>query len=88
MSTTSRKITASLVAFAAAGAMAFGGTALADGNNDRNHVGGPGGPGGEANANCLIPIGLSIGLLGQGGDVAQCNAAGGQGGAGGTGADY
>ena len=88
MSTTSRKITATLVAFAATGAMAFGGTALADGNNDRNNVGGAGGPGGAAETNCWLPIGLSVGILGQGGPVSQCNATGGDGGNGGTGADY
>jgi hypothetical protein len=46
---------------------------------------GDGGDGGNADAKCLIPIGISAGaLFGKGGDVAQCNAAGGAGGAGGA----
>jgi len=65
-------------------AMAFTGTALAGG-----HVaGGAGGAGGGANSNCLIPIGASIGVLGQGGPVTQCGATGGAGGSGGTGVEY
>ena len=47
-----------------------------------------GGNGGDANANCAVPIAVSIGLVGQGGDVSQCNATGGAGGNGGTGANY
>ncbi|OZM79317.1 hypothetical protein CFP66_26580 [Pseudonocardia sp. MH-G8] len=62
---------------------------MAGGHGDHENSGGPGGSGGDANANCLIPVGVSAGLLlGQGGDVSQCNAGGGAGGAGGTGADY
>jgi len=38
--------------------------------------------------NCLIPIGASAGVLGQGGPVSQCQAGGGAGGAGGDGANY
>jgi hypothetical protein len=48
-------------------------------------VGGSGGTGGGSNANCGVPIGVSAGVVGQGGDVAQCNAVGGAGGAGGAG---
>jgi len=51
-------------------------------------TGGKGGKGGAANANCAVPIGASIGLLGQGGDVSQCNATGGAAGNGGTGVEY
>jgi hypothetical protein len=47
--------------------------------------GGNGGSGGGANANCLVPIGASAGVVGQGGPVSQCNAGGGAGGAGGAG---
>lgn len=56
-------------------------------------TGGAGGAGGaaddaDAEANCLIPIGISLGLLGQGGDVNQCNAeADSEGGDGGDGGD-
>jgi hypothetical protein len=81
-------VVSAAAAFALAGAALFGGAAMAGGHDDVNNIGGPGGAGGDANANCLIPIGVSAGVLGQGGDVAQCNAGGGAGGAGGTGADY
>jgi hypothetical protein len=64
----------------------FAGTALAGGI--AHGEGGTGGDGGGANANCLIPIGASVGVLGQGGPVSQCNATGGAGGAGGNGVDY
>jgi hypothetical protein len=57
-----------------------------DGSHD--NVGGNGGNGGAANANCAVPIGVSAGVVGQGGDNSQCNATGGAGGDGGTGADY
>ena len=73
----------------AAGASAiFGGVAFANGHGKHDNVGGAGGAGGDAEAACLIPIGVSAGVVGKGGDVAQCNAAGGAGGAGGTGANY
>lgn len=48
-----------------------------------NGTGGRGGNGGGANANCLIPVGASADVIGQGGPVSQCN--GGAGGAGGNG---
>lgn len=76
-------------AFALTGAAMFGGAAMAGGHGHVDNTGGPGGAGGSATSQCLIPIGASVGaLVGQGGDVSQCNAAGGAGGAGGTGADY
>jgi len=50
--------------------------------------GGNGGNGGNANVNCVLPIGITAGVIGQGGDVSQCNATGGNGGDGGTGANY
>jgi hypothetical protein len=89
-----RKTAIAAVAFATIGSAMFGGAALAGdngghgGGDEVTNAGGPGGAGGDANANCLIPIGVSLGLVGQGGDVSQCNATGGAGGAGGTGADY
>lgn len=85
-----RKAAVVVAAFATVGSTLFGGAALAGGygyGNEEN-MGGPGGSGGAANSQCLIPIGISLGILGQGGDVSQCNANGGPGGAGGTGADY
>jgi hypothetical protein len=90
MNTRARKNAISVATFATVGSTLFGGAAFAGGNGcgDTENVGGPGGSGGDANANCLISIGISLGLLGQGGDVSQCNASGGAGGAGGTGADY
>ena len=63
----------------------FAGSALAFGNHEVNGTGGSGGSGGHANANCLIPVGVSAGVLGQGGPVDQCNASGGVGGSGGSG---
>jgi hypothetical protein len=53
---------------------------------DHTHgVGGNGGSGGQSNANCLIPVGVSAGVIGQGGPASQCNAVGGGGGNGGAG---
>jgi hypothetical protein len=57
-----------------------------DGQHDNR--GGSGGNGGDANVNCVAPVGVSLGLVGQGGDVSQCNAVGGDGSDGGTGANY
>jgi hypothetical protein len=58
-------------------------------NHHNNHGvrgdGGNGGNGGKANANCAVPVGVSAGVIGQGGDVSQCNANGGAGGNGGAG---
>jgi hypothetical protein len=51
-------------------------------------TGGDGGTGGASNANCLIPVGVSAGVIGQGGDTTQCNANGGSGGDGGSGVSY
>jgi hypothetical protein len=36
----------------------------------------------------VLPIGISAGVIGQGGDNSQCNATGGAGGDGGTGSNY
>ncbi|HEY2205946.1 MAG TPA: hypothetical protein VGH99_15850 [Pseudonocardia sp.] len=66
----------------------FGGVALATGHGHHNHEGGDGGDGGKTNANCLVPIGVSAGVVGQGDDASQCNATGGAGADGGTGANY
>jgi hypothetical protein len=94
MSNFGRKATLAAVAFAMVGSTVFGGAALASDDEDHGkHVkvtntGGPGGAGGPAQSQCLIPIALSLGaVLGFGGDVTanQCNATGGAGGAGGAG---
>jgi hypothetical protein len=71
-------VTAAAVALTTA---AFAGTALAGAHGN----GGNGGSGGGANANCLIPVGVTAGVIGQGGPVSQCNAGGGAGGSGGDG---
>jgi hypothetical protein len=71
----------------ALGTTVFTGSALAWDNNVHGD-GGNGGGGGKANANCLIPIGVTAGVLGQGGDNSQCNASGGGGGNGGGGVSY
>lgn len=90
MRTFVRKSATAVLAFAIIGSPLFGGAALAGdyGNGHPENTGGAGGPGGAANSQCLIPIGISLGILGQGGDVSQCNATGGTGGTGGAGADY
>lgn len=75
-------------ALAASASALFGGTAFAGGHGQHNDIGGSGGDGGKANANCAVPIGVSAGVVGQGDDVSQCNATGGDGGHGGTGANY
>ncbi|HEY1966560.1 MAG TPA: hypothetical protein VGH89_01325 [Pseudonocardia sp.] len=75
-------IAATAVAF---GSLAMAGTALADSTVG---TGGNAGSGGAANANCAIPIGVSAGVIGQGGPVSQCNASGGGGGNGGGGVKY
>lgn len=91
--------TNSATAVVAVGAAVFavlGGVAMACDEHDHgghehgsySAAGGNGGNGGDANANCAVPIAVSIGLIGQGGDVSQCNATGGAGGNGGTGANY
>jgi hypothetical protein len=72
----------------ALGTVAFTGSALAHGHHGVDGDGGNGGNGGKANANCGVPVGVSLGLLGQGGDTKQCNAVGGSGGDGGDGVDY
>ena len=51
-------------------------------------TGGSGGTGGNSNANCAVPIGASVGVIGQGGPVKQCNATAGGGGNGGNGVSY
>ncbi|HZZ51040.1 MAG TPA: hypothetical protein VFE65_29455 [Pseudonocardia sp.] len=65
----------------AASAVVFTGTALASADG----TGGGGGNGGGANANCLIPVGVTAGVIGQGGNNSQCDAVGGSGGGGGNG---
>ena len=83
-----------VVALGTAASALLGGVAMAtcDDHDHGGHehgsysaAGGNGGNGGDANANCAVPIGVSVGLVGQGGDNSQCNATGG---AGGTGANY
>jgi hypothetical protein len=98
MSNFGRKVTLGAVAFAMVGSTVFGGAALANGKDHKDHkdgkkdvtvtnTGGAGGPGGQSQAQCLIPIGASVGaLIGVGGPVSQCNSTGGAGGAGGAGA--
>ncbi|HEX4252855.1 MAG TPA: hypothetical protein VH008_33645 [Pseudonocardia sp.] len=84
-----RAVVALAAAALATGASAlFGGTAFAGSHGTHNNSGGAGGSGGDANANCLIPVGVTAGIVGQGGDNTQCNATGGGAGNGGTGANY
>jgi hypothetical protein len=74
---------------AAAGALAtagFGGVAFAGG--EHNNIGGQGGSGGNSDTRCAVPIGLSGAVIGQSGDVSQCNANAGHGGNGGDATDY
>jgi hypothetical protein len=84
------------VAAIALGSMAFAGTALGTCEHSSSHghsegttgTGGNGGNGGAANANCAVPIGVSAGVIGQGGKTSQCNAVSGSGGSGGGGVTY
>jgi hypothetical protein len=79
-------VATAVVALGAAGSALLAGSALATGQVSGD--GGNGGGGGKANSNCAVPIGLSLGILGQGGPISQCNATGGAGGAGGGGVSY
>jgi len=67
---------ATIVALGIAGSGVFGGLAIADGAHDGD-LGGGGGNGGDAGAKCVLPLGLSLGLIGDGGDQNACNADGG-----------
>lgn len=68
------------------GSALFAGNAMATGHSgDVNGDGGSGGNGGKTNVNCVLPIGATLGLVGQGGDNSMCNATGGGGGVGGDG---
>jgi len=96
-----RRATAGIAAalLATAASTLFGGAALASGHNhhrhdhngptydagNKNDFGGRGGGGGQARANCAVPLGLSAGVIGQGGNDSQCNSQGGNAGAGGSG---
>lgn len=51
------------------GTVGFTGTAFA---HDHYYDGDDG----DANSNCVLPIGASVGIVGQGGDNVQCNAVG------------
>jgi hypothetical protein len=75
---------ATIVALGIVGSGVFGGLAIADGAHN-GEVGGGGGNGGEARARCVLPLGLSLGLIGNVGDQNACDTAGGDGG---SGADY
>ena len=78
-------VASAAIAFAMTGAALFGGTALANSDDGVYNTGGAGGDGGNGTASCLVPIGVSLGaIMGEGGDVSQCNAAGGAGAAGGA----
>jgi hypothetical protein len=79
-------VATAVLALGSAGSALIAGTALATDSTVGD--GGDGGGGGKANANCAVPVGLSLGVIGQGGDVSQCNATGGAGGGGGNGVSY
>lgn len=93
-------VAAAVAVLSAGGMLAIAGTAFAhdhgnsegrDGHDGYSEVdygegnGGDGGDGGESTANCLAPLGVSAGLMGQGGPVSQCNSTSGDGGSGGDG---
>lgn len=71
----------------ALGTALFTGSALA-GDHGINGHGGNGGNGGAAKSDCGIPVGITAGVLGKGGNNNQCNANGGAGGGGGDGVHY
>jgi hypothetical protein len=81
-------VAAAVLTLGATGSALFGGTAFAGSHGTGVVTGGSGGDGGKTYVNCVLPIGLSLGIIGQGGDNSQCNATGGAGGGGGTGANY
>jgi len=92
-------VAVSATALAVGTSTLFGGVALAAGHNHHSHdhngptydagsendYGGRGGAGGMGRSNCLLPLGVSAGVIGQGGEDSQCNAGGGNAGAGGSG---
>ncbi|HTF47726.1 MAG TPA: hypothetical protein VK735_09785 [Pseudonocardia sp.] len=88
-------VTAAAIMLSAGGTFALAGTAFAhdshgeDGQNGQDVEyegnGGDGGAGGEAKSNCVVPLGLSAGVMGQGGPVSQCQTNAGHGGDGGGG---
>ena len=81
-----RKIAVAIAATAlAAGASTLmGGTAFANGHGD-NNTGGAGGAGGKSEINCWLPIAVGGVATAKGGDAAQCNNFGANGGDGGAG---
>ena len=94
-------VTIAAAALSVAASPLFAGVALASGHNhhrndhngptydagENNDAGGRGGTGGQGRANCAVPLGLSVGIIGQGGNDSQCNSQGGNGGSGGDGED-
>jgi len=93
-------VAAAAAVLSAGGVFAIAGTAFAndygnseghdghDGSSDVDYGegnGGNGGYGGNSNTNCVVPLGLSAGVIGQGGPVSQCNSTSGNGGDGGDG---
>jgi len=93
-------VAAAAAVLSAGGMLAIAGTAFAhDHGNSEGHdghdgyseydegSGGDGGNGGNSNANCVVPLGVSAGVIGQGGPVSQCNSTSGNGGDGGDGTD-
>jgi len=91
------------LALATGGSAAFAGTAFAHEHNSHGDDGNDGidgdhndyyrsnsdegANGGDANANCAVPLGVSAGVMGQGGPVSQCNSSSGNGGDGGDGGE-
>jgi hypothetical protein len=86
-------VTAAAIMLSLGGTFALAGTALAHDSQDGQDGqdveyegnGGNGGDGGEAKSNCVVPLGLSAGVMGQGGPVSQCQTNAGHGGDGGNG---
>jgi len=78
-------VASAVLALGTIGSAVFAGTALAGGVHG---TGGNAGNGGAAKSNCAVPIGVSLGVIGQGGPISQCNATGGEGGTGGGGVSY
>jgi hypothetical protein len=78
-------VASAVLALGTIGSAVFAGTAMAGGVHG---TGGNAGNGGGAKSNCAVPIGVSLGVVGQGGPISQCNATGGAGGTGGGGVSY
>jgi len=86
-------VAAAAAAIAACASAMFGGTAFAGDDHGwagwgENNVGGASGNGGNGTTKCGVPVDVTAGAIGQGGDVSQCKASDGAAGAAGSATSY